>query len=142
LRLDTFSTLSGRSVAWEFAWQQIQTDFFIGKGFSYTEYIYKINYDYLSMLGHQGAAHNSYLTFWLDTGLIGLILFLIGLGITFFKASKLSPLAMPLLYAVLLSNNFESWITASLNPFTIQLLIILSVIFNQKFKLQETLKEQ
>lgn len=141
LRVDTFSTMSGRDIAWEFAWQQIQPNFFIGKGFSYTEYIYKANYEYLSLLGHQGAAHNSYLTFWLDTGLVGLVLFLIGLIITFFKASKLSALAIPVLYAVLLSNNFESWITASLNPFTIQLLLILSVIFSQKNNLQESINE-
>lgn len=131
LRLDTFANLSGRSVAWEFAWQQIQNSFFLGKGFSFTEYIYRINYEYLSMLGHQGAAHNAYLTFWLDTGLIGLMLFLIALLILFLKAAKLSRLAIPVLYAILISNNFESWLTASLNPFTIQLLLILTIIFIQ-----------
>lgn len=138
LRLDTFTTLSGRSVAWEFAWQQIQFNFYIGKGFNYTEYIYKINYEYLSMMGHQGAAHNSYFTIWLDTGLIGLILFLTALMITFLKASKFSSLAIPILYAVLLSNNFESWITASLNPFTIQLLVILSIIFSKNQMINES----
>lgn len=131
LRLDTFSNLSGRSVAWEFAWQKIQDNFFMGRGYAFTDYIYKVNYYYLSMLGHQGSAHNSYLTFWLDTGLIGLILLLIGLLITFLKAAKISRLAIPVLYAILLSNNFESWLTASLNPFTIQLLFILSIIFIQ-----------
>lgn len=131
LRIDTFSNMSGRAVAWEFAWQQIQENFFIGKGFSFTEYIYKINYEYLSMLGHQGAAHNAYLTFWLDTGLIGLILFLVALLALFLKAAKLSRLAIPVLYAILISNNFESWLTASLNPFTIQLLLILTIIFLQ-----------
>lgn len=81
------------------------------------------------MLGHQGAAHNMYLTFWLDTGLIGLILFLSGLLVTFFRASKRNKLAIPILYAILFSNNYESWLTASLNPFTIQLLFILSILF-------------
>lgn len=138
LRVDTFTTMSGRNIAWEFAWQQIQPNFFIGQGFNYTEYIYRLNYDYLSLLGHQGAAHNSYLTLWLDTGLVGLVLFLIGFIVTFFKASKMSPLAMPVLFAVLLSNNFESWLAASLNPFTIQLLLILSLMFSQKINLQKS----
>lgn len=134
LRVDTFSNMSGRSVAWEFAWQQIQTSFFLGKGFAFTEYIYRINYGYLSMLGHQGTAHNAYLTFWLDTGLIGLILYLVALLVLFLKASKTSRLAIPILYAVLISNNFESWLTASLNPFTVQLLFILTIISLQSIE--------
>lgn len=132
LRVDTLQNGSGRIIAWKFAWEKIQENFYLGKGFNYTEYIFLINYDYLSMLGHQGSAHNMYLTFWLDTGLVGLILFLFGLLVTFYKASKHSKLAIPILYAVLFSNNYESWLTASLNPFTIQLLFILTVIFIYK----------
>jgi O-antigen ligase len=128
-RIDTLENGSGRTIAWDFAWDQIQNDFFIGRGFSYTEYIFRINYEYLSMLGHQGAAHNSYLTFWLDTGLIGLVLYLFALITTFIKASFKSKFAFPVLYAVLFSNNYESWLTASLNPFTIQLLFILTLMF-------------
>lgn len=91
------------------------------------------------MLGHQGAAHNSYLTFWLDTGLIGLILYLLGLFFTFVKASFSNKYAFPVLYAVLFSNNYESWLTASLNPFTIQLLFILTVILIQNKKVEPVL---
>ena len=137
LRIDTIKNGSGRLVAWNFAWQEIQKNFFIGKGFSYTEYIFKQNASYLSVLGHQGHTHNSYLTFWLDTGLVGLVLFLSGLLTLFIKAAKNSLLAVPLLYAILFSNNFESWLTASLNPFTIQLLFILCVVFLEK-KSEET----
>jgi O-antigen ligase len=129
LRVDTLESGSGRTVAWTFAWQQIQENFFIGKGFSYTEYIYLVNYEYLSLLGHQGSAHNAYLTLWLDTGLVGLGLFLIGLIAFFLKLASKSALAFPVLYSVLFSNFYESWLCASLNPFTIQLLFILTVIF-------------
>ncbi|MES2513960.1 MAG: O-antigen ligase family protein [Bacteroidota bacterium] len=129
LRVNTIESGSGRLIAWEFAWQKIQDNFYIGNGFNYTEYIYRQNYEYLSKLGHQGSAHNSYLTIWLDTGLIGLLCFLMGLLFMFLKAAKRSTLAIPFLYTVLFSNYFESWLTASLNPFTIQFLLIVSMLF-------------
>jgi O-antigen ligase len=131
-RVDTLSNGSGREIAWKFAWDQIRFNFYFGKGFSYTEYIYRKNYEYLSMLGHQGAAHNTYLTIWLDTGLVGLITFLLGLLGVFFRAAKKSLLAIPVLYAISFSNFYESWLSASLNPFTIQLLFIMSLIFLQE----------
>jgi O-antigen ligase len=135
-RVETIETGSGRVIAWKFAWDQIQYNFFFGRGFSYNEYLFHKYYDYLSKLGHEGMAHNSYLTFWLDTGLVGLVLFLFGLATTFFKAAKKSKIAIPVLYAILFSNYYESWITASLNPFTIQLLFILTVIFIYDLKFE------
>lgn len=139
LRVSSIENGSGREVAWQFAWQQIDENFFFGKGFSYTEYIFRKNYEYLSLLGHEGAAHNAYLTFWLDVGLIGLVFFLGALLITFLKAAKLSTSAIPILYAVLFSNQYESWLTASLNPFTIQLLFIISLIFIRNLHTDEKL---
>ncbi|MBK6833911.1 MAG: hypothetical protein IPG89_06400 [Bacteroidetes bacterium] len=47
----------------------------------------------------------------------------------YFSISKFSISVFPLLYGVLFSNQFESWLTASLNPFTIFLLLSLSLIF-------------
>lgn len=129
LRVDTIANGSGRIIAWEFAWQQIQENFFIGKGFNYTDYIFYVNHERLSLLGHQGSAHNMFLTFWLDTGLVGLLFYLSALLIVFIKASKKSNLAIPVFYSVLLLSNYESWLTASLNPFTIQLLFILTFLF-------------
>ncbi len=125
-RVETLKNGSGRLVAWEFAWENISKNFFFGRGFNYTEHLYFINFEKLNRLGHQGSAHNSYLTIWLDTGLVGLSLFLTALLTTFLKASKINIAAIPVLYAVLFSNQFESWISASLNPFTIQMLIIVS----------------
>lgn len=128
LRVDSLENGSGRLVAWQFAWQKIQENFYFGRGFNFTEYIYRLNYEYLSKLGHEGMAHNSFLTFWLDTGLIGLVCYLFALLSVFLKAAKKSKLAIPFLYTVLFSNYYESWLTASLNPFTIQFLFILSII--------------
>ena len=136
-RLESLEKGSGRLVAWTFAWLNIQKNFFLGKGFSYTEYLYKVNYLYLSKLNHQGAAHNAYLTLWLDTGLVGLGAFITGFLSIFYKLRKISPIIFPILYAILFSNQFESWLTASLNPFTIQLLIILSIIYYKGFNIDD-----
>jgi O-antigen ligase len=130
LRVDTIKSGSGRLVAWQFAWTQIEKSYFFGRGFSFNEYVFHENYLYLLAMGHQGSsAHNAYLTFWLDTGLVGLVAFLGGLISFVFSISKYSISVFPLLYAVLFSNQFESWLTASLNPFTILFLLSLSLIF-------------
>ncbi|MCC9137331.1 O-antigen ligase family protein [Pontibacter silvestris] len=128
LRVETLNAGGGRVVARDFAFEQIQKNFWIGKGFSYTEYIYGQNYLRLSLLGHEGNAHNAFLTVWLDTGFIGLLLFVLGWGILFLKASQNSYLAFPIAFAVMASNMVESWLIGSLNPFTIQLLMILTLL--------------
>ncbi|WP_161887654.1 O-antigen ligase family protein [Pontibacter russatus] len=128
LRVETLDAGGGRVVAREFAWEQIQKNFWIGRGFSYTEWIYRQHFWELSMLGHEGNAHNAFLTVWLDTGLIGLILFIIAWGILFLRASRNSFLAFPIAFALIASNMVESWLVASLNPFTIQVLMILTLL--------------
>jgi O-antigen ligase len=127
-RIDTLEEGSGRFIAWSFAWERIQDVFFIGGGFSYTEHIFHVFYDELSRLGHQGNAHNSYLTIWLDTGVIGIVLFAAGLIRSIAAALKQSPITLPIVYAVLFSTFFESWLSASLNPFTSLLIIALTVL--------------
>ena len=130
-RKDTLLEGSGRVIAWSFAWQEIQSSsssFTFGKGFNYTETLFKDNFHLLSRRGHLGNAHQSFLTFWLDTGLIGVVLYFVGLIVTFIKAGKNSVLAWPIFYALIFSVSFESWLTASLNPFTIILIMILTVM--------------
>ena len=131
-RLDTLEGGSGRLVAWEFAWDQIQDNFFVGKGFTYLDWIFWQNYDLLTGMGHLGNAHNSFLTFWLDTGLIGLILYLVAFFLLFYRVSKEYSNAIPVMYAVIFSSSFESWLTASLNPMTIVVLISLTVMLHAK----------
>lgn len=128
LRIETLDAGGGRVVAREFAWEQIQKNFWVGRGFSYTEWIYREHFWELSMLGHEGNAHNAFLTVWLDTGLIGLVLFVAGWGVLFLKAAKNSFLAFPIAFALIASNMVESWLVASLNPFTIQVLMILTLL--------------
>ncbi len=128
LRVESLETGGGRVVAREFAWEHIQKNYWIGKGFSYTEYIYHKNFLELSMKGHEGNAHNAFLTVWLDTGFIGLVLFIIGWLALSLKAIAASPLALPFVMSVFLSNMVESWLIGSLNPYTIQLLMMLTFL--------------
>lgn len=118
LRLETLETGSGRQIAWDYALIQIENVYFSGGGFGYTEFLYKRDYHELSMLGHQGNAHNSYLTLWLDTGLIGLSLFALGMIRTVFVAARRSSWALPYFFPIIFTSYYESWLAASLNPFT------------------------
>lgn len=135
-RLETLDTGSGRLVAWDFAWQNIQNNMFVGKGFNYTEHLYKMNLTFLSVQGHQGNAHNSYLTLWLDTGLIGLILYITAFLSSFLKAAKRTSIAIPAMYAILFSAFFESWLSGSLNPDTIQVWIVLTLLLSLPEKIE------
>ncbi len=127
LRIETLKTGSGRLVAQNFALDQIQKNYWVGKGFGFGEYLMKISAEKFLETEHQGNIHNSYLTIWLDTGLIGLIAFCYGWISNFIRAAKHSSLVWALFFGILLSTSVESWLSASLNPFTIQLVIILSL---------------
>lgn len=128
-RVETLESGSGRIIAWSYCWLNIQEGpFFFGYGFNYTEYLFRKHFVELSLLGHQGNAHNSYLTMWLDTGLLGLISYLGGFISAFIRGARQTKLALPVMYAVLFSVSFESWLTASLNPFTIQVVILMTLM--------------
>jgi O-antigen ligase len=140
-RIDSLLEGSGRLVAWEFGWEQIQKVFFFGGGFDYTNDLYKQYYVYLSRLGHQGNAHNSFLTLWLDTGIIGLSLFAVGLARIVLLALKQTNYTLPVLYGILFSTNFESWLAASLNPFTSLFLIALTILSNPELITQSPISK-
>jgi O-antigen ligase len=130
LRADHIEDGSGRIVAWRFAWEQIQSQYLFGKGFSYDEYIFWENHEALSKLGHQGGVHSTYLALWLNTGLTGLVLYFVAFIRVFFKAAAKSYLAIPILYAILFSITFEAWLMGSLNPYNIMFLILLNVLYH------------
>lgn len=132
-RLDTLDQGSGRLIAWEFAWQNIKKSMMVGQGFAYDEFLMRANAGELTKLGHEGGVHNTYLIIWLNTGLIGLLLFLRGIVVMFIQASKNTTLAFPVLFTVLFSINFEPWLAASLNPYTILFLTILTIMTDSAF---------
>ncbi len=133
-RVETLADGSGRYVAWEFAWKAIQDNLWLGRGFAFDEWLMAKNEDLLSDLGHQGGVHNTYLIIWLNTGLIGLLLFLRGYILLFLKGSKNSGLAFPIFYMVAFSILLEPWLAASLNPFTILLLCMLTILTEPIFQ--------
>jgi hypothetical protein len=65
---------------------------------------------------------------WLNVGIVGLLIFLRSLFLVFIKAAKIAPVSLPILFSVLFSITYESWLVGSLNPFTILLLIIMTII--------------
>lgn len=128
MRVEHLEDGSGRIVAWKFGWDKIQENFLFGRGFNYEGWLYVQYKDFLYTLGHIGNSHNSYLAIWLNTGLVGLLLFLFALIYRFVKASVKSAYALPLMYCVLFSATFESWLVGSLNPHTPLLLLMWSMM--------------
>jgi len=125
LRADTLLTGSGRVFAWQWALEEFAKSPLVGRGFAYEEILF---HDYmpewLYATGHQGGVHNSYLSFMLNTGIIGLINVL-----SFFLA--LSRWVRPSYYrpAILVAAGFsaffEPWLNSSLNAFTVHFLLVL-----------------
>ena len=79
-------------------------------------------------MGHHGGVHNSYLTMWFNTGIVGVLVFFRSYFLIFLKANKRAPFAFAIMFSSMFSVMYESWLTGSLNPFTIILLIIITVI--------------
>lgn len=130
MRVDTIADGSGRYVAWNYAWGLITTQgyFFFGAGFDNEYFLMTKAWRYLSTLGHQGGVHNTYLAFWLNTGIVGLLLFLRGFFLIFIKATKNTSISMAIMFSVLFSILYESWLAGSLSPYTSSLLVILTVV--------------
>jgi len=137
MRLQTLQEGSGRNVAWSFAWNKIQDVFYFGGGVGYTEHIYVVHGRELSILGHQGNAHSSYLTIWLDTGVIGLGLFVFGLLMNIINAIANSRYTLPIVFAILFTTYFESWLAGILSPFTSTFLILLTALQQESVILDE-----
>lgn len=133
-RIETLQSASGRIIAWEFGWEQISENPMVGHGIGHTDNLYRENYELLSIQGHQGNAHNSFITFWLDTGLFGLLFYLVAFVQSFIMGAKKYSAAIPAMFAILFSAFFESWLTASLNPFTIQCVVIITLISSPVFE--------
>lgn len=132
LRVEHLDDGSGRLVAWTYGWKEIQNNFLLGRGFAYEEMYFEANKSWLNDLGHQGGVHNTYLAIWMNTGIVGLVLYLIGFFRTFFKAARINYLAIPAMFAIMFSITFEAWFQASLNPFTIIALLIITLLQYEK----------
>ncbi len=132
-RLNTLQELSGRAVAWQFAWSKIQNNYFISRGYGYDEFTMRANYHMLSKMGTQGGVHSSYLSLWLNFGLVGLLVYLRSFLLIFIKAIKINRLSFSIMYAVLFSAAFEGLFIGSLNPQMIILIITMTIISDSGF---------
>ncbi len=124
MRLDTISYASGRIYIWEACLLEIQNNYWLGHGFTYEEWSKwdQKYYEVIPMLIHNyGNIHNSYLTIWLNTGLLGLASFILGLIVLVVRAQKRSPSIAPMFFAAIIIGFFESYLVASLNPYTWQI---------------------
>jgi hypothetical protein len=140
LRVEHLEDGSGRLIAWQFGWEKIQENYLLGRGFSYEETLFDLNQKWLQSQGTLGGVHNTYLALWLNTGLIGLILYMFGLLSNFFKSITYNYLSLPTLFAFLFSCMFEAWFQGSLNPFTIMALACISLLhFRNVEKKEDTL---
>ena len=102
------------------------------------------NYRLLSKLGHQGGIHNSFLTFWMDQGLIGLIIYLRSFILMFIKAAQKTRFAFPAMFAISFTAYFESWLVASLSAFAFLAMFLFTIITSEEIqeKRDETLEKQ
>lgn len=143
-RLHTLEDGSGRFLAWTFAWDLIQEkSFFFGGGFGFDEFNMRKFYEYLKRLGHSGGVHNSYLSMWFNFGLVGIIIYFRSFFLSFYQAHKKHIIALPLMFTVMFSITYESWLVASLNPFTILLVIMLATLMYvpSKFEIDNLAEE-
>lgn len=139
-RVDSLEKGSGRQLAWYFAWTQIQDYFFVGGGFGHDENIMRPNYSWLTMQGHDGGVHNSYLSMWFNTGVIGVIFYYGSLVLIYLKTAKSTPIMLAFIVSIFFNSTYESWLVASLNPFTIIFLIVLT-IFAETMRGEEKVSE-
>lgn len=127
-RVDSIEEGSGRKIAWVFAWGEIlQQNFFIGGGFGHDENIMRPNYGWLEQLGHNGGVHNSYLSMWFDGGLFGVLCYFGAFLFLVLRKIKNNYFIIAFAVSILFNITYESWLVASLNPFTIVFLTILTI---------------
>jgi len=69
----------------------------------------------------------------MNTGFVGMLLFVYAYGVWFYKAISKSRFGFPVLLIVPFSANVEAWLSGSLNPFSIVLIIILTLLSDKNF---------
>ena len=134
LRLETIETAGGRLDAWRWGYDQVSENLFFGRGLVYDSYVYqsKLSNAFRRSNRSFNAAFSGVLALLLDVGFIGTSAFLLFIVLAFSRF-KDRLIAFPLFLSLLISWIFESWIVASLNPFTI--LFLLQIVVFQTFPL-------
>lgn len=127
MRVDSLSDASGRVLSWTYAFQEIPKKILFGGGFYYEQYIYDVMLPpALKIYREMSSSWSSYITFVLNTGVVGISLFFLFLLLNF-RSVKHRPFAIAFFIAVIFSGVFESWLTASLNSFTIYMFAMMAI---------------
>jgi hypothetical protein len=120
LRISTLESAGGRLDAWRWGYQQVPKYLYFGRGLLYDSYAYQSHFPESFRRVNRGfnAAFSGVLGLLLDAGVVGTAAFVLFIFLSFSKFQD-KKIVIPLLLAMLLSWTFESWILATLNPFTI-----------------------
>ena len=140
-RVESIEEGSGRVIAWWFAWNELQDYFFFGGGFGHDEHVMRPNYGWLAKAGHQGGVHNSYISLWMDSGILGVISYFSAIFLIVGRAMKKNRLVIAFIVCIMINIVYESWLVASLNPYTILFLTLLT-IFAQNMGNSEEVEDQ
>jgi hypothetical protein len=127
LRVESLETGTGRFLAWALGWEQILQNPFIGRGFDYEGIYFHSLAELLVTTEHQGGMHNSWLTFMMNNGLIGFLFFLLFVLPLLFRM-RARAYGLPFALSMIVSATFESWLTSSLNAFSIHFYLIVMLL--------------
>lgn len=120
IRLNSLESASGRKEVWIVAWKEIKNNFWFGQGFTYDNYFindYAARYIYGVAARQWNGVWSSYLSLLLNVGFVGLICYFI-MVFNFFKNAQLKATALIFIISTFLIGITESWMAASMNPFT------------------------
>jgi len=120
LRFETLADAGGRLSSWKWGILQIKEHPFIGAGLKYDQTLYQTKISAFIRNNYRGmnASYSGILALILDTGIIGFIFFNIFIFYSFYQFIDRT-IIVPLLITFNISITFESWIVATLNPYTI-----------------------
>lgn len=121
LRVNSLSDASGRTDVWPVVWNEVKKNIWFGNGIMYDNFFLA---DYVKKyIGQVGAARqwggvwSSYLSLLLNVGVIGFVMYLFFWIRIYFKSHH-KKIALPFIVMCFLCGVTESWMAASMNPFT------------------------
>lgn len=139
LRVSTLKNASGRVFVWKAAGIEIQNFMWFGQGYAfdlYGDWKQKYFKQIPELIENFGNIHSSYLTYLMNLGIVGTVLFYIPCISIYYQSSKKIKYASGAFFAFLFLATFESWMAASLNPFIWIFWSIPAIILNRDLIIQ------
>ncbi len=128
LRAESIVDGSGRTISWTFALFHIPKRPWLGGGFYFDQYLYQNHVpEVMKVFRFMASTWNTYLTFLLNTGIIGTLLFF-GAILGNLRTSLRKSISSAYIMAMLFSAIYETWFSASLNTYTIYFFLTLIIL--------------